>query len=186
MHEERSRPAPRSALPLSCPALSVVMPAHAGHPVTRARRLKRKRCLAERPVFTGSSAFADDDNRGTLLARRRWIRTYSVDLATLTVLACCILEARNSLEPFGSLDAVIGERLPSGSHVHKHISMLGRFRLMCKRPAFFGMLPVLRDFAHTRLSVSEHANRRNASPPRGFRIRGHSNSTPAGWNGHDT
>ena len=59
------------------------------------------------------------------------------------VLACCILEARNSLEPFGSLDAVIGERLPSGSHVHKHISMLGRFRLMCKRPAFFGMLPVL-------------------------------------------
>ena len=61
-----------------------------------------------------------------------------------TVLACCILEARNSLEPFGSLDAVVGERLPSGSHVHKHIPMLGRFRLMCKRPAFFGMLPVFR------------------------------------------
>ena len=31
-----------------------------------------------------------------------------------TVLACCILEARNSLEPFGGLDAVVGERLSSG------------------------------------------------------------------------
>ena len=58
-----------------------------------------------------------------------------------TVLTCCILEARNSRELFGSLDAVVGERLPSGSHVYKHISMPGRFRLMCKRPAFFACCP---------------------------------------------
>ena len=66
------------------PSLSVVMPAFfplscpakAGHPVTRARRLKPKRCRAERPAMrTGSSAFADDDNRETSLACRRWIRT---------------------------------------------------------------------------------------------------------------
>ena len=44
-------------------------------------------------------------------------RARSVDLATLTALPCCILEARNSLEPFGRLNAVVGERLPSGSHV---------------------------------------------------------------------
>jgi hypothetical protein len=64
--------------PLSCPALfpssctaffPLSCPAQAGHPVTRARRLKPKRRRAERPAITGSSAFADDDNRGTFLAR---------------------------------------------------------------------------------------------------------------------
>ena len=54
--------------------------------------------------------------RGAFAARGmpRSFRCHARAGGASTVLACCIFEARNSLEPFGSLDAVIGERLPSG------------------------------------------------------------------------
>jgi hypothetical protein len=44
---------------LSCPA-------QAGLPAVCAPRLKPKRCLAEGPAFTGSSAFADDDKASSV------------------------------------------------------------------------------------------------------------------------
>jgi len=49
------------------PAKPVPAKAGSGHPVTPWRCDSRpERCVSRRPAMTGSSAFADDDNRASL------------------------------------------------------------------------------------------------------------------------
>ena len=106
------------------------------------------------------------------LLRSERRRAGSVDLATLTALPCCILEARNSLEPFGRLNAVVGERLPSGEPCSEAYPDARTISTYVQAPGIlWHAAGTLRLCSYPPPSVSEHANRRNASPPRRETVR---------------